>query len=119
MGDASDNIPGVKGIGEKTAYGLIEKYTTLDNIYENIDNNTIDTTPKIKEKLIQDREMAKLSFVLATIDINVPIEIEYEKCAVSDVNKDSLYELFKKLEFSKFMTKFDFSDVEKIIIVII
>ena len=113
MGDASDNIPGVKGIGEKTAYGLIEKYATLDNIYENIDNNTIDTTPKIKEKLIQDREMAKLSFVLATIDINVPIEIEYKKCAISDANKDSLYELFKKLEFSKFMTKFDFSDVEK------
>ena len=56
MGDTSDNIPGVKGIGEKTAYSLIGKYTTLENIYENIDN--LDASPKVKEKLINDKSMA-------------------------------------------------------------
>ncbi len=109
MGDASDNIPGVKGVGEKTAYSLIQKYDNIDNIYTNIDN--IDITPKTKEKLLSDKDMAKLSHTLATIDINVPIEIDYENSKLSDVNKQELYNLFKKLEFRKFMDKFDFSDI--------
>lgn len=109
MGDTSDNIPGVKGIGEKTAYSLIDKYTTLENIYDNLDN--LDTSVKIKEKLANDKEMAFLSKELATINVNVPINLDYEKCVVTPVNLDKLYKLFKKLEFNKFMSKFDFSNV--------
>lgn len=109
MGDSSDNIPGVKGIGEKTAYNLIWKYTTLENIYENID--TLEVTPKIKEKLVNDKEMAFLSKTLATIDVNVPINLSYEECSLTDVNKEQLFMCFKKLEFTKFMEKYDFSDV--------
>ncbi len=109
MGDNSDNIPGVKGIGEKTAYSLIWDNETLDSIYENID--TIKITPKVKEKLLQDKDMAYLSKTLATIDINVPITIDYEKCLCGDVDKPKLYRLFKKLEFSKFLNKYDFSNV--------
>ncbi len=111
MGDSSDNIPGVKGIGEKTAYNLIWNYESLENIYENIDN--LEVTPKIKEKLVLDKEMAFLSKTLATIDTNVPINLSYDNCLFTDVNLSELYNLFRKLEFSKFMEKYDFSKVSK------
>ena len=109
MGDSSDNIPGVKGIGEKTAYNLIWKYTTLENIYDNMD--TLEVTPKIKEKLTLDKEMAFLSKTLATIDINVPIEVLHEECLLEEANKEQLFTMFKKLEFTKFLEKYDFSDI--------
>lgn len=108
-GDASDNIPGVKGIGDKTAFSLIGKYDNIENIYNNIDS--IETTPKIKEKLINDKEMAILSHKLATIDLNVPIDLDYDKSILCDVNKEEVYKLFKKLEFNKFLNKYDFSSI--------
>ena len=111
MGDSSDNIPGVKGVGEKTAYSLIQKYDNIENIYSNIDS--IDVTPKVKEKLLNDKEMAYLSHTLATIDINAPIEINYEKSVLGDINKEEVYKLFKDLEFKKFMDKYDFSDIKE------
>lgn len=110
MGDSSDNIPGVKGVGEKTAYSLIQKYDNIENIYSNIDS--IDVTPKVKEKLLNDKEMANLSHILATIDVNAPIEINYEKSVLGDINKKEVYKLFKALEFKKFMDKYDFSDID-------
>lgn len=110
MGDASDNIPGVKGIGEKTAYSLIYKYTTLDNIYKNIDS--LDASEKIIEKLKNDEEMARLSYTLATINREVPITLNYDENKVCDVNKEALYPLFKKLSFNKFLSKYDFDNVE-------
>lgn len=110
MGDSSDNIPGVKGIGEKTAYDLIYKYTTLENIYANID--TLDASAKVIEKLKNDEEMAKLSYTLATINREVPIELDYEQNKVCEVNKEELYPLFKKLAFNKFLAKYDFDNVE-------
>lgn len=112
MGDTSDNIPGVKGIGEKTAYLLIGKYTTLENIYENIEN--LDASKKVIEKLIESKDMAFLSKKLATIDTDVDINLAYDDCKVKDVNLKELYLLFKKLEFNKFMQKYDFSSVEDI-----
>ena len=110
MGDSSDNIPGVKGIGEKTAYNLIYKYTTLDNIYKNID--TLDASAKIIEKLKNDEEMARLSYTLATINRNVPIALNYEENKVCEVNKEELYKIFKKLSFNKFLAKYDFDNTE-------
>ncbi|MCX8074642.1 MAG: DNA polymerase I [Clostridia bacterium] len=107
MGDSSDNIPGVKGIGEKTAYSLINEYSTIDNIYENID--TIQITDKVREKLASDKEMAFKSKELATINREVPIELDYSKCILSEPKLEELYTLFKKLEFNKFMNKYDFS----------
>ncbi|MDD2377141.1 MAG: DNA polymerase I [Clostridia bacterium] len=111
MGDSSDNIPGVKGIGEKTAYTLIEKYKTLEDIYKSID--TLEVSDKIREKLASDKEMAILSYKLATIDKDVPIIIDYDKCKKSDVNFKDLYKIFKRLNFNKFLTKFNFSDVSE------
>lgn len=112
MGDASDNIPGVKGIGEKTAYSLIEKYTTLENIYNNID--TLDASEKIKEKLVVDKEMALLSHKLATIYKDVPVDIDYDRCKKSDINTEEVYKIFKRLNFNKFLSKFDFSSVSNV-----
>lgn len=109
MGDTSDNIPGVKGIGEKTAYSLIDKYTTLNNIYDHI--HVLDASPKIIDKLVENKEMAYLSYKLATIYKKVPIDVDYNLCKISDVNKEDLYKIFKRLNFNKFLTKFDFSSV--------
>lgn len=111
MGDSSDNIPGVKGIGEKTAYSLIWEYATLENIYDNIEN--LNTSAKVKEKLENDKKMAFLSKELATINKEVPIEIDYEDSRNSEVNKQELYEIFKWLNFSKFLSKYDFSGVNE------
>ena len=113
MGDASDNIPGVKGIGEKTAYSLITKYDTLDNIYKNIDNNSLDVSDKIKEKLLIDKDMAYLSKTLATIILDADITVDYEKCKVHDIDYQKTYAIFKKLEFNKFLEKFEFSKVSE------
>ena len=113
MGDSSDNIPGVKGIGEKTAYSLIEKYTTMENIYKNID--TLDASAKVVEKLKTDEEMAKLSYTLATINRQVPIELNLEEVKLQDVNKEALFPIFKRLAFNKFLARYDFDGVaEKI-----
>ncbi len=109
MGDASDNIPGVKGIGEKTAYSLIAKYETIETIYANIDE--LEVTPKVKEKLVEGEAMSFLSKDLATIDIKVPINLDYDHCKYGEVHKQDLYELFTKLEFTKFLNKFDFADI--------
>ena len=110
MGDTSDNIPGVKGIGEKTAYSLIWEYKTLEQIYEKI--NELNVTQKVREKLIDGKDIAFLSKELATINVNVPIEIDYVNCQVSEGNLEQLYRLFKKLEFNKFLSKYDFSKLE-------
>lgn len=111
MGDSSDNIPGVKGIGEKTAYALIDKYTTMENIYKNIDS--LDASAKVIEKLKADEEMAKLSYTLATINREVPIELNLEEVVVKDVNKEALFPLFKKLAFNKFLSRYDFEGISE------
>ena len=74
MGDSSDNIPGVKGIGEKTALKLLQEYKTLDGIYENIDK----ITGKTKEKLLADKENAYMSYEIATIYKKVPLDFKIE-----------------------------------------
>lgn len=112
MGDTSDNIPGVRGIGEKTAYSLIEKYKNIDNIYFNLDNNTLEVSKGVTQKLQQDKDMAYTSKTLATINQDVPLDIIYNKYNIKNINKEQLYILFKKLEFTKFMNKFDFSDID-------
>jgi len=103
MGDASDNIPGVKGIGEKTAFSLIEKYKSIENIYANLEN--IDATPSVKKKLEEGREDAILSRKLAEIDRNVPMDFSVDDCAIREYDKDALAELFTRLNFKSFMSK--------------
>ncbi len=109
MGDSSDNIPGVPGIGEKTAYALISKYESLEKIYE--DTGKLECTPSVRQKLDCNKEMAFLSYKLATIDVNVPINLDYDKLKFSDVDIAKLTSLFERLSFKKFLERYDASGI--------
>ena len=99
MGDSSDNIPGVKGIGEKTALNLLKKYGSLDNVYNNIDN----IKGKLKENLVTEKETAYLSYDLATIVKEVPIEITIADLKLKEKQTEKLREMYKELEFYSFL----------------
>ncbi len=105
MGDPSDNIPGVKGIGEKTAFSLIKEYKSIAAIYERLDE--IDVTESVRKKLVADKEGALLSRTLAEIDRNVPMEFDFEgfRCKPYDAEKAS--QLFTRLNFKSFLKKLD------------
>ena len=103
MGDASDHIPGVKGIGEKTAINLLAKYGTLDNLYANIDS----VTGKTKEKLLADKDNAYMSYDLATIYKEVPLDFTLEDCKYGITDKSQLANILKELEFHSLLRKLD------------
>lgn len=107
MGDASDNIPGIKGIGEKTAMGLIQQYKTVDKLYSLC--GTEDLPDKIKNKLISDKDNAELSYYLATINRNIPISLNTDEAVLNDVYSPELYDLFIKLGFNKFIEEWNLS----------
>lgn len=107
-GDAVDNIPGIPGIGEKTAKLLVQKYGSMEGLYE----NTHELKGKQKEKVEANKEQAFLSKRLATIDINVPIELEEEKLIYEQADKDACETLFAELEF-KTMAKRLFGTTEE------
>lgn len=104
MGDSSDNIPGVPGIGPKTATELLMKFGSLDGIYNNLDDASI--RPKLREKLETGKESAYMSYDLATIRTNAPIDFAPMDAVVAPYNKKALYELFTKLEFVKLIDKY-------------
>lgn len=108
MGDTSDNIPGVKGIGEKTAFSLIEQYKGIDKIYEQLES--IDVTPSVRKKLEEGRESAYLSRQLATIDRNVPMDFNLEDCGRKEVNGEALAKLFTRLNFKSFLNRMDLKE---------
>lgn len=101
MGDASDNIPGVKGIGEKGALKLLQEYESLENVYENIDNIKGST----KEKLINGKDSAFMSKKIATIYKDVPINVDFEGFKYNGPKEDDLIEIFEELEFFSFLKK--------------
>jgi len=95
MGDQSDNIPGVSGVGEKTAIKLIKEYHDLDNLYSNIDN----ITGKLKEKLENDKMQAYMSKTLAKIVTDIPVEIDFNEYKRVDADGEKLMNLYDELEF--------------------
>jgi len=101
VGDTSDNIPGVKGIGEKTAVGLIQQYGSLEAIYQNLG----DVPERFRTKLEQGREQAYLSRRLVTIELEVPIEFDLEACRAHDFDRARVVELFRELEFRSLLTR--------------
>lgn len=109
MGDSSDNIKGVAGIGEKTALKLIKEYHTIDNLYKNID----DLKGKVKENLLNDKESAYKSLELATIYLDVPIEVNLEKIAYKGSNEEELNSLLKELEFNSLINKMSIKKSEE------
>ncbi|MGN1299240.1 MAG: DNA polymerase I [Candidatus Scatovivens sp.] len=107
MGDASDNIPGVPGIGEKTALNLIKENESIENIYEKLESNSIELKPKLKENLQNNKELAFLSKTLGTIDTNAEIEKNLDDFKVEEWNKKEVLELFKKYRFKRFIDRFN------------
>lgn len=103
MGDTSDNIPGVPGVGEKTAINLIKEYKNIDGVYENIEKQK----GKLKEKLEQNKDLAYLSKLLGTIDINAPIEKKLELFEKKEWDRQEVLNIFKKLKFNRFIDRFN------------
>ena len=110
QGDPSDNIPGVKGIGEKTALKLLQEYNSLDGVYENIDK----ISGKMKEKLLNEKEKAYLSYELATIICDVPVDIDVNDIKYLGNDSKKLNVLYESLEFYSFLKKDDnnFKDIK-------
>ena len=94
-GDSADNIPGIPGIGEKTSKKLIKAYGSLEGLLENTD----DLKGKQKENVINFAEQGKLSKLLATIDLNVPVEIDFDLMLIDNWNEDALLSIFSEMEF--------------------
>lgn len=111
MGDSSDNIPGVKGIGEKTAFDLLGKFHSLDNLYENIESDEIKKSAR--EKLIDGKDDAFLCYKLCEIDKNVPIEFKIEDAALKEYNLPALSDKLEELELKKIATRLGAEPVEK------
>lgn len=110
MGDSSDNIPGVKGIGEKTALNLLHTFGSLDGVYENLDDPII--KPKQRENLIAYKENAYLSYDLATIRCEAPIDFEPMDAVIQPYNRPELYNLFVQLEFVRLIDKYGLRGAE-------
>lgn len=109
MGDSSDNIPGVKGIGEKTALKLLQEYGSLDGVYENIDK----IKGSVQNKLVIDKENAYISYKLATIYNSVPLDYSLDDLKYMG-ESDELYDLYEELEFKSFLKNRNVSKKEKI-----
>ena len=110
MGDSSDNIPGVSGVGPKTATELLLKFGSLDGVYENLADPSI--KPKLREKLEKDKDNAYLSYDLATIRCEAPIDFEPKDAIVQPYNRPKLYNLFQKLEFVRLIDKYGLRGAE-------
>ena len=110
MGDSSDNIPGVPGVGPKTASELLIRFGSLDNLYQNLADESI--RPKLREKLENEKEKAYLSYDLATIRKNAPIDFAPMDAVIRPPNKLELYRLFVKLEFARLIDRYGLRGVE-------
>lgn len=108
-GDSSDNIPGVPGVGEKTAITLIKQYKDIDGVYKHID----EIKGKLKEKLEQNQELAFLSRTLGTIDIKAPIEKQKDEMKLTEWNKEEVTSMFRKLKFNRFLERFELDKSEQ------
>ncbi len=110
MGDSSDNIPGVPGIGEKTATAILQQYGTVENAHDHLE----EIKPKrAKENFEAHYDMAVMSRRLATIEINAPYEYDWESARVGNIFTKEAYEICRKLELKKLMAKFDLSELPK------
>ena len=106
QGDTSDNIPGVPGVGPKTAISLIKRYNTVKELYEKIEAGEDDLKGKQKENIIANKEMAELSRTLGKIDTNVPLEDTLEQIKVEEWDKTKVLEIFEELRFNRYIDRF-------------
>ena len=112
QGDTSDNIPGVPGIGEKTALSLIQKYGTIANLYKELEEGKAELKGKQKENIEQNKELAILSRTLGEINIHVPIEDTLEELKLEEWDNKKVLEIFKELNFKRYIGRFNLLDGE-------
>jgi len=110
IGDNSDNYPGVGGIGPKTAVDLVNKFGTLEEIYENLG----EVSPRISEKLATDAEQAVMAKKLATIEVNAPVHLKFSECEVKNIDREALLSSFEKLDFNSLITRFKLDQKPKV-----
>ena len=110
MGDASDNIPGVPGVGEKTAIKLLKEHGSVENLYQALD--TVSGV-KLKEKLTANEEQAKMSKSLATIEVNAPIEVAIEDLTYSGPNMEDVVDIWKELSFKTLLEKTEYVEEDQ------
>jgi len=110
QGDTSDNIPGVPGIGEKTALSLIQKYESIDNLYKKIEENEDDLKGKQKENITANKDLAYLSRTLGKINTEVPLEDNLETLKVEEWDRAKVLEIFKNLNFKKYIERFNLNE---------
>ena len=115
QGDTSDNIPGVPGVGEKTAIALIQKFGSIENLYEKLEKGESELKGKQKEKIENNKELAFLSKTLGTINLEVPITDTLEDFKVEEWDKPKVLEIFKELNFNRYIDRFSLrgEEVEK------
>lgn len=114
MGDTSDNIPGVPGVGEKTALNLIKEFANIDSIYEKLENGENVAKGKLKENLEANKDLAILSRELGRIDVNAPIEKELSTLKIQEWNRKEVYEIFKELRFNKYIERFNLENSDTV-----
>lgn len=111
MGDSSDNIPGVKGVGRVTATKLLSDFGSLEGVYENINSSGI--SPRLREILKKGKEMGKQSFKLAEINRDAPLKINWEDCLLTNYDKKKAIELFTELNFKSLLGRLPKDNWEK------
>ena len=106
MGDPTDNIPGLKGIGGKTAIPLIQKFQDLENLFDHLDDLDrvgIKSSARVRKALMEGKEDALMSRKLATVRTDVPIHVDLEELRFQGVSNENLRELYTELEFSQLL----------------
>ena len=115
QGDTSDNIPGVPGIGEKTALKLIQKYKNIENLYKLLEEGKAeDVKGKTRERILENKDLAFLSKELGTINVNAPIEENLEEFKVEEWDKTEVLKLFKELNFNRYIERFNLASEDEI-----
>ena len=110
QGDTSDNIPGVPGVGEKTALSLIQKFDSIENLYEKVEKQEAGLRGKQKENIENNKDLAFLSKTLGTINLEVPIEDTLENFKLEEWNKEEVLKIFKELNFNRYIDRFNLRD---------
>ena len=106
MGDSSDEIPGVPNVGPKTGTSLIKQFKTIANLYKALQDGTVDLTSKLKDTLIKNQDLAELSKKLGTINTKAPIKEDLEDVKIVEWDREKVAEIFKKLNFNRFIERF-------------
>ena len=113
MGDTSDNIPGIPGVGEKTALDIVKQYKTIDKLYKAVEEGTDTLKGKLRERVVENKDLALLSRTLGTINTEVPLDEKVEDLKIREWDNEKVFEKFKELNFNRFIDRFNLQTEQK------